>query len=98
MRSKSGAREGHGHDRPRATAAGKSGALEADVRRRLRFEADDAFVVLVRGKAPLPFAATGEPGTGGVPRVPLAMSAPIWVDADGDGRALRPTSGFDRAR
>jgi hypothetical protein len=41
-------------------------------------------VAIVRGKRPL------EPVLAGAPDeiMPFAMTAPLWIDADGDGRAL----------
>ncbi|WP_437809743.1 hypothetical protein [Sorangium sp. So ce1078] len=47
--------------------------------------AEDTFVVaIVRGRRPLEPVLAGEPD--GI--LPFAMTAPLWIDADGDGRSL----------
>ncbi|WP_437276638.1 CehA/McbA family metallohydrolase [Sorangium sp. So ce375] len=47
--------------------------------------AEDTFVVaIVRGRRPLEPVLAGDPG--GI--LPFAMTAPLWIDADGDGRSL----------
>ncbi|WP_437658733.1 hypothetical protein [Sorangium sp. So ce1182] len=49
--------------------------------------AEDTFIVaVVRGRRPLEpvLSAAGEPGE----ILPFAMTAPLWIDADGDGRSL----------
>ncbi|WP_437722354.1 CehA/McbA family metallohydrolase [Sorangium sp. So ce861] len=47
--------------------------------------AEDTFVVaIVRGQRPLEPVLTGDPGE----ILPFAMTAPLWIDADGDGRSL----------
>ncbi|XXX74723.1 CehA/McbA family metallohydrolase [Sorangium sp. So ce134] len=46
---------------------------------------EDTFVVaIVRGRRPLEPVLTGDPGE----ILPFAMTAPLWIDADGDGRSL----------
>ncbi|WP_437568507.1 CehA/McbA family metallohydrolase [Sorangium sp. So ce542] len=47
--------------------------------------AEDTFVVaIVRGRRPLEPVLAGEPDE----ILPFAMTAPLWIDADGDGRSL----------
>ena len=47
--------------------------------------ADDTFIVVeVRGQKPLEPVLTGEPSQ----ILPFAMTAPLWIDADGDGQSL----------
>ncbi|MGK4002296.1 hypothetical protein WMF31_06715 [Sorangium sp. So ce1036] len=49
------------------------------------FVAEDTFVVaIVRGRRPLEPVLSGDPGE----LLPFAMTAPLWIDADGDGRSL----------
>ncbi|XYH95729.1 hypothetical protein ACMHYB_49350 [Sorangium sp. So ce1128] len=50
--------------------------------------AEDTFVVaIVRGRRPLEPVLTGNPDE----ILPFAMTAPLWIDADGDGRSLGRT-------
>ncbi len=58
--------------------------LVADVPLKLTFAKDDAFVVLVRGSKPLAPVLGGDPSE----TLPYAMTGALWVDADGDGKAL----------
>ncbi|WP_437687191.1 hypothetical protein [Sorangium sp. So ce176] len=52
---------------------------------RALFLAEDTFVVaIVRGHRPLEPVLAGEPHE----ILPFAMTAPLWIDADGDGRSL----------
>jgi hypothetical protein len=62
-----------------------TGARGADASFTLRFDSDDALFVVASGSRPL------RPVLGGDDReiLPWAMTGAIWVDADGDGRALR---------
>ncbi|WP_437587601.1 hypothetical protein [Sorangium sp. So ce1000] len=47
--------------------------------------AEDTFIVaIVRGRRPLDPVLSGEPDE----ILPFAMTAPLWIDADGDGRSL----------
>ncbi|KYF72750.1 hypothetical protein BE15_41935 [Sorangium cellulosum] len=47
--------------------------------------AEDTFIVaIVRGRRPLDPVLAGEPHE----ILPFAMTAPLWIDADGDGRSL----------
>ncbi|WP_438024115.1 hypothetical protein [Sorangium sp. So ce233] len=47
--------------------------------------AEDTFVVaIVRGRRPLEPVLSGDPAE----ILPFAMTAPLWIDADGDGRSL----------
>ena len=61
-----------------------NGARGADVTFALRFDADDAFFVVASGKRPLTPVLDGD--ARGI--LPWAMTGAIWVDANGDGRAL----------
>jgi hypothetical protein len=61
-----------------------SGALEADVTFKVRATADDAFVVIVSGSAPMKPMFSGEDRE----LLPWAMSGAIWIDANGDGKSL----------
>jgi hypothetical protein len=61
-----------------------SGAIGADATFTLRAAADDAFVVIASGSAGM---APIVPGAVTETR-PWAMSGAIWIDADGDGKAL----------
>ncbi len=60
------------------------GALEADATFTVRARADDAFVVIVSGKAPMRPMFSGEDAE----ISPWAMTGAIWIDADGDGKSL----------
>ena len=80
--------------------AGPSGALVDDVEARLMrpgkgaaprerglraLITEDTFVIVeVRGQKPLEPVLTGDAAE----ILPFAMTAPLWIDADGDGRAL----------
>jgi hypothetical protein len=61
-----------------------SGALEADATFTLRLKEDDAFVVMVSGTKPMRPVLSGDDAD----IAPWAMTAPLWVDVDGDGKAL----------
>jgi hypothetical protein len=64
-----------------------AGALVADTTFALRAQADDAFVVIASGTkamSPVLGAADGA----GAEILPWAMTGAIWIDADGDGKAL----------
>jgi hypothetical protein len=65
-------------------AATRSGGLAADVVFTVRSDVDDALVVVASGSKPM------TPVLGGDPRelLPWAMTGAIWIDADGDGKAL----------
>jgi hypothetical protein len=79
---------------------GPSGAIVDDVEARLErpgrradpkahglraLVAEDTFVIVeVRGQKPLEPVLTGDP----VEILPFAMTAPLWIDADGDGQSL----------
>lgn len=65
-------------------AKDQAGALVAEAAFALRVKEDDAFVVIVRGTRPMRPVLAGEDAE----IAPWAMSGPIWIDADGDGRAL----------
>jgi hypothetical protein len=70
--------------RPVAPRLAPSGALVTDEKLVLDVERDDAFVVLVRGTRSLAPIVGGDVGA----PEPFAMSGPVWIDADGDGRSL----------
>jgi hypothetical protein len=61
-----------------------SGAKGVDVSFFLQLETDDALFVIATGSKPLAPVLLGD----GAEILPWAMSGAIWVDADGDGRAL----------
>jgi hypothetical protein len=61
-----------------------SGARGADVSFDARVDADDALFVVASGKRPLSPVLVGDEQD----ILPWAMTGAIWVDADGDGRAL----------
>ncbi len=63
------------------------GALVAHATFSLRVKADDALVVIVSGKKPMRPVLSGDDAE----ISPWAMSGPIWIDADGDGKALGRT-------
>ncbi|MEO7327961.1 MAG: CehA/McbA family metallohydrolase, partial [Minicystis sp.] len=50
----------------------------------LEIEADTFLVAVVQGKKPLSPVLSGDPQE----ILPFAMTAPLWLDADGDGKAL----------
>ncbi|MGK4000114.1 hypothetical protein [Sorangium sp. So ce1024] len=75
-----GSRPGQGASRPGQDASrpgqGAHGAISVT---------EDTFiVVIVRGHRPLEPVLSGEPHE----ILPFAMTAPLWIDADGDGRSL----------
>jgi hypothetical protein len=59
-------------------------ALAADVTFRVRAAKDDAFVVIVSGSKPMRPMLSGDDAE----IAPWAMSGPVWIDADGDGKSL----------
>jgi hypothetical protein len=61
-----------------------SGALEADATFVVRVTADDAFTVVVSGTRPMRPMFAGEDRE----ISPWAMSGAVWIDANGDGKAL----------
>jgi hypothetical protein len=64
-----------------------SGALVADASFSVRVKEDDALVVMVSGVKPMrPVLSSASGDEGDI--APWAMSAPIWIDANGDGKAL----------
>ncbi len=66
---------------PKKTSAG---ALVAEASLSVRPKEDDAFVVIVSGSRPMRPVLSGDDAE----ISPWAMSAPIWIDTDGDGKAL----------
>lgn len=69
---------------PKKNAAG---ALVADASFSLRVKEDDAVVVIVSGTKPMRPVLTGDDAE----ISPWAMTGPIWIDVDGDGKALGRT-------
>lgn len=69
---------------PLTTTKLPSGALGADVTTSLAATKDDACVVVVSGTKPLRPVLSGDDRE----IAPWAMSGPIWIDADGDGKSL----------
>jgi hypothetical protein len=67
---------------PRPTPAG---ALAADAVFVVRVHADDALVVIASGTQPMTPVLTS---LSSAEVAPWAMTGAIWIDADGDGRAL----------
>lgn len=65
-------------------AKGPSGAMEADVTFVVKAASDDAFVVIVSGARPMRPMFAGEDRE----ISPWAMSGAIWIDVNGDGKAL----------
>ncbi len=72
----------------RVVAKGNAGgALAADLTFAVRASADDAFVVIASGNKPMSPVLSAVDGSD-ADIAPWAMSGAIWIDADGDGRAL----------
>jgi hypothetical protein len=67
-----------------ALKALSSGARGADVTLTMRVKKDDAIVVKVTGKTPMRPVLDGDAKE----ITPFAMTGAIWIDADGDGKAL----------
>ena len=61
-----------------------AGALVAEASFSVRAREDDAFVVIVSGSRPMRPVLSGDDAE----ISPWAMSGPIWIDANGDGKAL----------
>lgn len=80
------AKAGPGSTVPLAPKKNAAGALVAEASFSVRVKEDDALVVSVSGTKPMrPVLGT----SGDESEIaPWAMAAPIWVDADGDGKAL----------
>lgn len=70
--------------RPVKLAAMPSGANGADLAVDVAVTADDALAVIVSGARPMQPVLSGDP----LEISPWAMTGAIWVDADGDGKAL----------
>jgi hypothetical protein len=64
-----------------------SGALVAEASFTVHVKEDDALVVVVSGTRPMRPVLSGEDSE----IAPWAMSGPIWIDANGDGKALGRT-------
>lgn len=67
---------------------GEGKATEARARFRVRASKDDAIVVVARGSRPMRPLLAGDDAE----IAPWAMTGAIWIDADGDGRALGRSS------
>lgn len=84
LRTAAGATVVGGSTRRVAMAKTASGASSGRASFQIRARADDAFVVVVHGDRPMrPMLAGDEREI-----APWAMTGAIWIDADGDGRAL----------
>ncbi|WP_437672825.1 hypothetical protein [Sorangium sp. So ce131] len=81
-----GASGGRRPPRPDARAGGSLGERRPGQTARDAISVtEDTFVVaIVRGRRPLEPVLAGDPGE----ILPFAMTAPLWIDADGDGRSL----------
>jgi hypothetical protein len=64
------------------------GAIAADTTFVVSVAADDAFVVIASGTQGLAPVLGAGPDRAADETVPWAMTGAIWIDADGDGRAL----------
>ena len=71
-------------DLPVVLTLNARGALAGDVSFHLPVDRDDAFVVQARGTKPLSPVLAGDPAE----ILPYAMSGAIWIDGNGDGKAL----------
>jgi hypothetical protein len=66
-----------------------AGALAADATFTVRVAGDDAIVVVASGKRPMtPVLGAGAEGADQAEIQPWAMTGAVWVDGDGDGKAL----------
>jgi hypothetical protein len=61
-----------------------SGALAADLSFSIEAIHDDAVTVVATGSKPMTPVLSGDP----VEITPWAMTGPVWIDADGDGKSL----------
>lgn len=68
----------------KAPAVSTPGAKRAAAPAPIRIAADSFLVAVVRGTRPLTPVLSGDPAE----ISPFAMTSPLWIDADGDGRAL----------
>jgi hypothetical protein len=66
----------------------RAGAMAADTSFVVRAAADDAFVVIASGNRTLAPVIGPGPDRANDETVPWAMTGPIWIDGDGDGRSL----------
>lgn len=60
------------------------GATVREATHSFKMTADDAFVVVVNGTTPMRPVLNGDPDE----TRPSAVTGPIWIDADGDGKSL----------
>jgi hypothetical protein len=60
------------------------GAIVREATFKMTARTDDAFVVVVNGSTPMRPVLAGDPDE----TRPSAVTGPIWIDADGDGKAL----------
>ncbi|MFO0678592.1 MAG: CehA/McbA family metallohydrolase [Polyangiaceae bacterium] len=77
------AQGGH-EERPVALKPSLGGALGGDVEIEAVVSQDDAMVVSARGAKPLEPVLSGDPAE----ILPFALTSAVWIDADGDGKAL----------
>lgn len=62
----------------------ENGAIVREATHRFTTKEDDAFVVVVNGPSPMKPVLAGDPDE----TRPSAVTGPIWIDADGDGKSL----------
>ncbi|HEY5076435.1 MAG TPA: hypothetical protein VIJ48_02935, partial [Acidimicrobiia bacterium] len=74
-------------EQPVTEALNAAGALAADATFTVRAATDDAFVILASGKTPMTPVLAADPASV-ADITPWAMTGAVWIDADGDGRAL----------
>lgn len=84
LRFAGGARVAGGGVVALAPRKGASGSMDADISFSVTATADDAFVVIVSGTRPMRPMFAGEDRE----ISPWAMTGAIWIDANGDGKAL----------
>jgi hypothetical protein len=86
VRASEGDLEKGADEKPVKLARTKTGAMAADVVLRAKLKGDDAVFVVASGSKPM---APVLPGAGDDKEImPWAMSGAIWVDAEGDAKAL----------
>jgi hypothetical protein len=74
-------------EQPVTEVLNAAGALAADATFTVRAAADDAFVIIASGKTPMTPVLAADPGST-ADITPWAMTGAVWIDADGDGKAL----------
>jgi hypothetical protein len=74
-------------ERPVTEVLNAAGALAADATFTVRAASDDAFVIIASGKTPMTPVLAADRGSA-ADITPWAMTGAVWIDADGDGKAL----------